>query len=99
MTFAVTVPVVATPEPLVTAVAPATVALAPETGGAKVTVTPETGLLPASRTVAVSTAAKAVPTTADWGEPLVTTIEAAGPAVFVIAKLTEVRLVAEATML
>jgi hypothetical protein len=53
------------PEELVTAVVAPRTALAPLPGGAKVTVTPETGLPLASDTVATSGAANAVETTAD----------------------------------
>lgn len=98
--FAVTMPEVATPEAFVTAVMPpAMVARAPLAGTVKVTVAPETGLLLASSTVAVSTAPKAVLTVVVWPEPLVTAMDAAGPGVFVMPKLTPVTLGTEATIL
>ena len=87
MPLAVTIPVVATPFTPVTAVRPpAMLALALLPGTTKVTVTPLTGLLPASRAVAVNTAAKAVPTTVVWPDPLVTLRAVAAPAVFVMPK-------------
>ena len=68
----------AIPEALVTAVAAESAALAPVAGPAKVTVTPLTGLFPASRTVTRRGVVKAVPNTADWGvPPLGVTVEAA----------------------
>ena len=76
----------AIPEALVTAVAAESAALAPVTGPAKVTVTPLTGLFPASRTVTRRGVVKAVPNTADWEvPPLAVTVEAA-PAVLVNEK-------------
>jgi hypothetical protein len=59
----------ATPEALVTAVGLERVALAPEGGAAKTTVTPDTGFPAEFLTVACSAVAKAVPNGADWGVP------------------------------
>ena len=100
MLLAVTIPVVARPFTPVTAVRPlAITALALLPGTAKVTVTPLTGLLPASRAVAVNTAPKAVPITVDWPEPLVTVSEVAAPAVFVMPKVAPAIFGAVARML
>jgi hypothetical protein len=55
-----------------------------------VTVTPLTGLLPESRTVALSGFANAVLTAADCGVPLVADIEAGAPATLVSAKVAGV---------
>ena len=87
--LAVNVAEVATPLLLVVAVLtpPAKLPLAPEAGGVKVTVTPETGLPPLSFTVATRGAAKAVLMAVLCGVPLVAVIEAAVPAVLVSAKL------------
>lgn len=80
--FAVAV-TLAIPEALVAAVAAESAALAPVAGAAKVTVTPLTGLFPASRTVTRSGVVKVVLNTADCGvPPLANTVEAA-PAVLV----------------
>ena len=89
MLFAVKTAEVATPEAFVTAVLipPANVPLAPATGAAKVTVTPGTGLLPLSRTVARSGKAKLVPIGADCGVPVVTVTELTGPLVLVRLKV------------
>src|SRR5690349_15615918 len=82
---------VATPDASVTAVfPPVKVARAPLGGTVNVTVTLLTGLLAASRTVATSRFANAVFTVADCGVPLVATIEAAVPGVFVKAKVAGV---------
>ena len=98
--MAVTTPEVATPFTPVTAVSPPAIeALALLPGTTKVTVTPLTGLLPASLAVAVKTAPKAVPTTVVWPDPLVTLSEVAAPAVFVMLKLTAVTLGTEAAIL
>src|SRR6202158_3486267 len=70
---------------------------APDPGAVNVTLTPATGLLPASRTVTASALAKAVLTVADCGvTPLFAFIVAALPAVLVSEKLTVVRPVAAA---
>jgi hypothetical protein len=65
--FAVNMADVATPDAFVMAVVTpfANVPLAPVDGAVNVTVTPESGLLPASRTVASRLDAKAVPRVAD----------------------------------
>jgi len=83
---------VATPEALVTAVftQPAKVALAPEPGAVKVTVTPLTGLPPESFTVATRGAANAVLMAVLWPVPLVAVIEAGVDAVLVSEKLAGV---------
>jgi hypothetical protein len=60
---------VATPEPSVTALDALSVAEAPEPGAENSTVTPDTGLLDASVTVALSAVANAVLTAADCDEP------------------------------
>jgi len=77
--LAVNVAEVATPLAFVTAVftPPAKLPLAPVPGAVNVTVTPETGLPPASFTVATSGAAKAVLMVAICGVPLVAVIDAA----------------------
>lgn len=89
---------VATPLAFVTAVftPPTNVPLAPLPGGVNVTVRPFSGLLPASVTVATKGAAKAVLICALCPEPLVITIDAAGPERFVSEKLTVVKPMAEA---
>src|SRR6185369_10142177 len=75
---------VATPEALVaTTLLPPNTALAPVVATANVTVAFGTGLLAASRTVAVSTAPNAVPTVALCGAPLVAVIDAGRPTTFV----------------
>src|SRR5215471_21168785 len=86
--LAVNVAEVATPLAFVVAVLtpPANVPLAPLAGALNVTVTPLTELLPASFTVATSGAANAVPIVALCGVPLVATIEAAVPGLFVSEK-------------
>ena len=93
MLLAVNIAEVATPLALVTAVftPPANVPLAPVCAGAvKVTVTPETGLLLASFTVACSAVVNAVLIVAVCGVPAVAVIAAAGAAVLVRAKLAAV---------
>jgi hypothetical protein len=79
---------VATPDPFVVAVfiPPANVPLAPVAGGVKVTVTPPTGLLPPSTTVATNGAPKAVLMVVLCGVPLVGVIFDGGPVVFVSTK-------------
>src|SRR6202158_5225273 len=70
---------------------------APDPGAVNVTLTPATGLLPASRTVTASALAKAVLTVADCGVvPALAVIVVALPAVLVSEKLTVVRPVAAA---
>jgi len=82
---------VATPLALVTAVLPlVNVALAPDAGTANVTVTPLTGLFPASFTVTCSADPNAVLITALCGVPAVAVIDAGVPTVFVRAKLAGV---------
>src|SRR3984893_13570400 len=62
---------------------------APLAGAVNVTLTPATGLLPASRTVTASALAKAVLTVADCGVvPALAVMVVAPPAVLVSAKLT-----------
>ena len=73
----------ARPEALVVAVGEDSVAPAPEAGPVNVTVTPLTGLLPASRTVTCNGVANAVLMAAVCGVPPVAVIAAAAPAVFV----------------
>src|ERR1700720_1363908 len=93
MLLAVNTTEVATPLALVTAVftPPANVPLAPVCAGAvNVTVTPETGLLPASFTVACSAVVNAVLMVAVFGVPPVAVIPAAAPAVLVKAKFAAV---------
>ena len=93
MLLAVNVAEVATPLALVTAVfaPPANVPLAPVCAGAvNVTVTPETGLLLASFTVACKVEANALLSEALCGVPAVAVIVAAGAAVLVRAKLAAV---------
>ena len=87
--LAVKIAAVATPDALVVAVftPPANVPLAPLAGAAKVTVTPLTGLLKESLTVACSCAANAVLTVALWGVPAVAAMLAAEPARLVNKKL------------
>ncbi len=72
---------VATPLPLVTAVLtpPENAPLAPLPGAAKVTVTPLSGLVPASVTVACNCDAKAVLTAALCGVPPVAVMVAGTP--------------------
>ena len=91
----------ATPEALVVTVMVVVLLLntpdAPLPGAVKVTLTPATGLLPASRTVTASALAKAVLTVADCGVvPAFAVIVATLPAVLVSEKLTLVRPVAAA---
>jgi hypothetical protein len=76
----------ATPEALVTAVGLDRVALAPEGGAAKITVTPLNGFPAESLTVACSAAAKAVPYGADWPVPPVAVTLAVWPEVLVNEK-------------
>jgi hypothetical protein len=93
MVLAVNTAEVATPLALVTAVftPPANVPLAPVWAGAvNVTVTPETGLLLASFTVACSAVVNAVLIVAVCGVPAVAVIVAADPALLVRAKLAAV---------
>ena len=73
---------VAIPLVLVTAVAvadPLKLALAPETGAVKATVTPPSGLPPASLTMACSSVANALPTSALCGVPATTEMLAGVP--------------------
>jgi hypothetical protein len=63
---------------------------APDPGAVNVTFTPDTGLLPASRTVAWSAMANAVLIGALCGVPAVAVMLAAGPAKFVREKLAGV---------
>src|SRR5579885_175675 len=89
----------ALPVASVTAVLPwPNVPLAPLAGAVKVTVAPGTGLLAASTTSTVNGLNVALITT-DCGEPLTTEIDAAGPCIFVSAKLAEVRPVTDAVTL
>ena len=84
---------VATPLALVVAVAvadPLNVAPAPDAGAVNVTVTPLTGLLFASFTVACSGVVNALLTVALWGVPAVATMLAGGAVVLVNAKLAGV---------
>src|ERR1700688_4315535 len=93
MLLAVKTVEVATPLAFVTAVftPPANVPLAPVCAGAvNVTVTPLTGLLPASFTVACSAVVNAVPIVALCGVPAVAVTLAAEPALLVRAKLAAV---------
>jgi len=93
MLLAVNTADTATPLALVTAVLipPANVPLAPVCAGAvNVTVTPETGLLLASFTVACSVLANAVLIVALCGVPLVAVTLAGVPEVFVREKLAAV---------
>src|SRR6202140_1600597 len=93
MVLAVKTAAVATPLALVTAVftPPANVPLAPVCAGAvNVTVTPETGLLPLSFTVAFNAVVNAVLIVADCGVPAVAVTVAAGPVLFVRAKFAAV---------
>ena len=66
--------------PFVVAVLLDSEALAPDAGAENVTVTPATGLLPASRTVACNTAPNAAPTAAVCGVPAVAAIDPGAPA-------------------
>jgi hypothetical protein len=90
--FAVNVAEVATPLAFVVAVftPPANVPLAPLVGAVNVTNTPLTGLFPASVTVATKGAANAVLIAVLCPDPLVATTLAAGPTLFVSAKLAGV---------
>jgi hypothetical protein len=86
--FAVKTFEVATPDALVTAVAPPVkVPLAPLAGAVNVTVTPLTGFPPLSFTVATSFAGKAVLIAAVCGVPPVAAIDDAVPLLFVSAKV------------
>ena len=70
---------------------------APEPGAVNVTLTPDTGLLPASLMVTARAFAKAVPTLVDCGVvPAFAVMEAAAPVVLVREKLTVVRPLAAA---
>jgi hypothetical protein len=73
----------AMPEALVTAVGLDRLALAPERGAVKVTVTPDSGFPAEFFTVACSAVAKAVPKRADWGVPPVAVILGVWPEVLV----------------
>ena len=75
----------ATPEALVMLVEADNAALAPDAGAAKVTVTPLTGLLAASRTVTCSGTANAVLIAVLCGVPAVALADAAPPTMFVSA--------------
>jgi hypothetical protein len=99
--LAVTTTEVATPDALVVAVftPPANVMLAPEPGGAKVTVAFGTAFPPASVTVATRGLVNAVFSDALCPLPLLTTIFAAAPAVLVSEKLAVVAVPDEATIL
>ena len=92
--LAVNVGAIATPDAFVVAMAvrapPVNVPLAPVLGAVNVTVTPLTGLPPASFTVACSAVAKAVLITALCGVPAVAVIEAGAPAVLVKEKFAGV---------
>src|SRR4051794_22423705 len=92
MAFAVNAGAVATPLALVTAVVtpPAKAPLAPLPGAENVTVTPATGLLLASRTVACKAVPNAVAMVVLCGVPAVLVIDAAAPATLVSAKLAGV---------
>ena len=92
MAFAVRTADEATPLALVIAVVapPARVALAPVPGAVNVTVTPLTGLPPASFTVACNGFAKAAPSSVLCELPAVAVMLAGAPAVFVSAKLAGV---------
>ena len=93
MLLAVNTAEVATPLAFVTAVLtpPANVPLAPVCAGAvNVTVTPETGLLLASFTVACNVDANAVPTAVLCGVPADAVMLAGVPEVFVSEKLAAV---------
>jgi len=79
----------ATPDALVMAVVPDSVALAPLEGAAKVTVTPLSGIPPESFTVAASAAPKAAPITADCGVPPVAVTLAAAVDVLVRLNVAE----------
>jgi hypothetical protein len=73
---------------------------APVEGAVKVTLTPDTGLLPESFTVTASAFAKAVLIAADCGVvPAFAVIEEGAPTVFVSEKLTVVSPVAAAVTL
>jgi hypothetical protein len=99
--FAVNTADVATPLPFVVAVfsPPANVPLAPLPGAVKVTITPLTGLFPASATVATSGAENAVLIAVLCPEPFVTVTFAAGPVRLVSEKFAEGAPVALATTL
>jgi hypothetical protein len=90
--LAVNTAAVATPLALVVAVTnpPAKPPLAPDPGAENVTVTPLTGLFPASFTVADRLVANAVLMVALCGVPAVAVIDAAVPTVFVSEKLAGV---------
>lgn len=92
--MAVNAGAVATPLAFVAAVTvvtlPVKLPLAPVVGAVNVTVTPLTGLLPASFTVACRAVANAVLTGALCPDPAVAAMLAAAPAVFVRLKLAGV---------
>jgi len=90
--LAVKTAAVATPKEFVVAVVtpPANVPLAPLPGAANVTVTPLTGLPPASFTVAWNCVVYAVPTVALCGVPAVAVMLAAGPVKLVSEKFAGV---------
>jgi hypothetical protein len=75
---------------VVTVVEPPKVPLAPDPGAVNVTLTPLTGLLLASFTVACSPVANAVPIVELCGVPVVAEILAGGAVVFVRLKFAEV---------
>ena len=84
----VQLPTVAMPEALVVAAAPVTEP--PPEATAKVTATPETGLLLASVTSTLGAVATAVPAVAVWPLPADSAIWVAGPGTVVIAGLVPV---------
>ena len=91
MLFAVNAGAVARPLlSVVTVTEPLNVPLAPVPGAAKVTLTPLTGLLPESFTVACSGVVNAALIVALCGVPAVAAMLAADPAVFVRLKLAGV---------
>ena len=80
----------AIPDAFVVAVVEDSAALAPVNGAANVTVTPLTGLLPASRTVTCNGVANAAPIADDCGVPPVATIAAGEPVELVSTKVAGV---------
>ena len=80
----------AIPAALVMTVRADSAALAPVAGAANVTVTPLTGLLPASRTVTCNGVAKAAVIAADCGVPPVAAMAAGGPVELVSPKVAGV---------
>ena len=89
MVLAVAV-MLAIPEAFVVEVVDESAALAPVAGAANVTVTPLTGLLPASRTVTCNGVAKAAVIAADCGVPPVAAMAAGGPVELVSANVAGV---------